>query len=87
MANLISCGGGLLPPGVRIVRPRLLGFRRGGVGGFTKAGDSIVAFSSEGPWRGKLVVDVALAIFLAVLTARFFKFRPFLAGGCFCSSK
>lgn len=49
IASLTSCGGGLAPPGVRMVRPKLLGFRRGGVGGFTKDGESIVDLSSEGP--------------------------------------
>lgn len=40
MASLISCGGNLLLPGVSKVRPRLLGFRRGGEGGFTNAGEA-----------------------------------------------
>lgn len=40
MASLTSCGGTLLLPGVSNVRPRLLGLRRGGEGGFTNAGEA-----------------------------------------------
>lgn len=78
----------MLPPGVNSVRPRLLGFRRGGVGGLTNAGDSIVvAVASVCICNGRLAVDAALEEFLDVTTARFFRLRPFLGGGCFCSSK
>ena len=88
VGGIVSCGMGLLPPGVNNVRPRLLGFRRGGVGGFTKAGDSIVVDAvSVCICNGRLVVDAALGECLAVTTARFLRLRPFLGGGCFCSSK
>ena len=89
MASLISCGGALLVPGVRSVSPRLLGFRFAGVGGLTNDGEAIdwrltVSFAG----RGRLVVeDAARACGRVVLTARFFRLRPFLGGGSFCSSK
>ena len=88
MASLISCGGALLLPGVKSVSPRLLGFRFAGVGGLTKEGEAMeemLALSSTG--NGKLVVEDARLGCRAVLTARFFRLRPFLGGGCFCSSK
>lgn len=88
MASLISCGGALLLPGVSNVSPRLLGFRLDGVGGLTKFGEvmEVVLIGSTGG-RGKLEVEAARPGFLEVLTARFFRFRPFLGGGCFCNSK
>lgn len=33
------------------------------------------------------MVDAALDVCRDVFTARFLRFRPFLGGGCFCSSK
>lgn len=75
----------MLAAGVSIVKPKLLGLRLGGGGGLTNDGENIAASGSSR--RGRLVVDAALAEFLAVTTARFFKLRPFLGGGCFCSSK
>ena len=87
MASLISCGGALLIPGVNKVRPKLLGFRFCGVGGFTKAGEAKGATPSTAG-RGRLDVDeVALPVFREVLTARFLRLRPFFGGGCFWSSK
>lgn len=77
----------MLPPGVSIVNPRLLGRRRGGVGGLTNDGDKTESAGSDWTCNGKLVVDAALPVFLAVLTARFLRFRPLRGGGCFCSSK
>ena len=74
--------------GVSNVSPRLLAFRLGGVGGFTKAG--VVTFgrlSTLIGGRGRLVVDAALEVPRDVSTARFFRFRPFFVGACFCSSK
>ena len=88
IASRICCGGGFVEAGVRIVKPRLLGFLLGGVGGFTNEGEAIVErleCSSAG--RGRLVVEAARPGFRDVLTARFFRLRPFLGGGCFCSSK
>lgn len=93
MASRISCGGDLLIPGVNSVRPRLLGFRLGGEGGFTKAGDA-KDFPSSGSagvgcgcdWSGRLELETALGC-RAVLTAKFFRLRPFFDGGCFCNSK
>ena len=85
---MASCGGALLVPGVRSVRPRLLGFRLGGVGGFTNEGEIIGEESMLlGAGNGKLVVEAARPGCRLVLTARFFKLRPFLGGGCFCNSK
>ena len=75
--------------GVRSVSPRLLGFLFGGVGGLTKDGEEadegLSVFAMGG--SGKLVVEAARAGCREVLTARFFKLRPFLGGGCFCNSK
>ena len=42
IASLICCGGAFIDAGVRIVKPRLLGFRLGGEGGLTKDGDMIL---------------------------------------------
>ena len=70
---------------MRIVSPRLLGLRFGGVGGFTKAGD--MTLGSDSTLRsGKLGVEAFLAGaagapgVLEVFTARFFRFRPFFGG-------
>ena len=87
MVSLTSCGICFAGAGVNIVSPRLLGFLRGGVGGFTNDGESMLAFASDGTLSGKLVVEDALPGCLVVFTARFFRLRPFLGGGCFCSSK
>lgn len=70
-----------------MVKPKLLGFRRGGGGGLTKDGERTGAVASGWIWSGRLVVDAARGPCLEVLTARFLRFRPFLGGGCFCSSK
>ena len=80
-------------PGVKSVKPKLLGFRLGGDGGLTNPGDASEGTSStssdivEGCGIGRLVVEAALPGWRAVLTARFFRLRPFFGGGCFCSSK
>jgi hypothetical protein len=68
--------------GVRIVNPRLLGLRFGGVGGFTNEGDMMLGSSSLclSTANGRLGVDAALPVNLFVLTARFFRLRPFLGG-------
>lgn len=41
IASLISCGGALLLPGVKSVKPKLLGFRFAGVGGLTNEGEEM----------------------------------------------
>ena len=88
IASLTSWGGNLLIPGVKSVSPRLLGFLLGGDGGFTNEGDATVdVLPTLAIDRGRLDVDEALAAPREVLTARFFRFRPFLGGGCFWSSK
>ena len=74
----------MLLPGVKSVSPRLLGFRLGGVGGLTKDGEVFILLDGG---SGKLVVEAARAECREVLTARFLRLRPFLGGGCFCSSK
>lgn len=84
--SLISFGGALLLEGVRRVRPRLLGFRFCGVGGFTKVGDEIAAIPFT-PGSGKLVVDDVRPVFRDVSTARFLRLRPFFGALGFCSSK
>lgn len=62
IASRISWGGALVVPGVRRVRPRLLGFRFGGVGGLTKDGDPIDDKASPfGSGSGRLVVEEAFA--------------------------
>ena len=85
MASLISCGGALLCPGVRSVRPRLLGFRFAGVGGLTKAGDAMdCKFTLSLAGKGRLVVEAAARVWgRVVVTARFLRLRPFRGGGCF----
>lgn len=75
-----------------MVNPRLLGFLRvEGVGGFTNAGESMLLESSVCILNGRLVVEVdallAVAVCRVVFTARPFRLRPFLGGGCFCNSK
>lgn len=83
IASRICCGGGFADAGVRIVNPRLLGFRFGGVGGFTNEGDMMLGSGSALRASGRLGVD-ALRLgapgVREVLTARFFKLRPFLGG-------
>lgn len=72
----------LSSPGVWIVKPRLLGFLLGGVGGLTKEGefgaDDVVSFFAS----GKDAVEAARPVFnkLDVFTARFLRFLGFLAG-------
>lgn len=90
IASLISWGKALLLPGVSSVSPRLLGFRFGGEGGFTKAGEFPFPLTKASLFMmgsGRLVVEAALDVPLEVSTARFFKLRPFLEGACFWSSK
>ena len=88
IASLISCGGALLRPGVKSVRPRVLDFRIDGVGGLKKVGgETSGAFSSAGVGNGRRADEEPRPGFRDVLTARFFKLRPFLGGGCFWSSK
>ena len=83
IASFTSGGAGLLP-GVRRVRLKLLGFRFCGDGGFTNPGERIAGnVSATSGFNGKLVVDAARPVCLLVLTARFLRLRPFLAGGCF----
>lgn len=68
---------------MRIVSPRLLGFRLGGVGGFTKEGDMTLGSDSTLRASGRLGVDAfrpGAPGVLEVLTARFFKLRPFFGG-------
>lgn len=85
---MISCGAALFVEGVSSVRPRLLGFRFGGVGGLTNADDApFDRLSLFGAGKGRLVVDAAREVPLDVSTARFLRFRPFFGGACFCSSK
>lgn len=81
----------MVPPGVRIVKPKLLGFLRDGVGGLTNDGENIVVVSRISVRIGRLVVEIealfAVAVCRVVFTARPFRLRPFLGGGCFCNSK
>ena len=86
---MISSGGALLAPGVSKVRPRLLGFRLAGVIGLTKEGDARDVEGSILPvGNGRLAVDEDPRPELReVFTARPFRLRPFLGGGCFWSSK
>lgn len=85
MASLICCGAAFIVAGVRIVRPRLLGFRLGGEGGLTKEGDMILGSGSVACVcaSGRLVVDDALPGVRVVFTARFFRLRPFFGGAAF----
>ena len=85
MASLICCGAAFIVAGVRIVRPRLLGFRVGGEGGLTKEGDMILGSGSVACVcaSGRLVVDDALPGVRVVFTARFFRLRPFFGGAAF----
>jgi len=85
IASRISWSAGLAEPGVNRVSPRLLGFRLEGVLGLKKPGESSARGSVEG--KGRLAVDRGLAGARDVLTARFFRLRPFRGGGCFANSK
>lgn len=87
MASLICCGGGFIDAGVRIVNPRLLGFRLGGDGGLTNEGDMMLGSGSAFCTSGRLVADDARPGAREVLTARFLRFLPFFGGAGFCSSK
>lgn len=82
--------GKLLVLGVVMVRPRLLGLRLGGVGGFMNVGEAGAEVLSILPASGKEAVETARPKGNApvVLTAKFFRLRAFLAGvaGC-CISK
>jgi hypothetical protein len=83
MASLICCNGGFDDAGVRIVKPRLLGFLLGGEGGLTKDGDMILGSDSMFCESGRLVVDDARPGVREVTTARFFRLRPFFGGAAF----
>ena len=83
MASLICCGRGFVDAGVRMVKPRLLGFRLGGEGGLTNEGDMTLGTGSTLCASGKLVVDDARPGVREVFTARFFRLRPFLGGAAF----
>lgn len=83
IANLICCGAGLIDAGVRIVKPRLLGFRLGGEGGLTKEGDMMLGSGSTFCESGKLVVEDARPGVREVFTARFLRLRPFFGGAAF----
>lgn len=87
VAGIVSRVGKLLLPGVCIVKPRLLGRRLGGVGGFTKDGELgaevvVVTGASLFVAAGKAAVDISRPTpkELEVFTAKFFKFLGFLAG-------
>jgi hypothetical protein len=84
VGGIASRGIELLLAGVMIVRPRLLIFRRGGVGGFTKAGDTgAMTLSIDGASATKEADATARPSeygAVDVLTARFFRFRAFFAG-------
>ena len=74
---------------MRRVSPRLLPFLFGGVRGFTNEGEPIddISGAAAGILRGRFRVVGCCPGLPVVLTARFFRFRPFLGGGCFCISK
>jgi hypothetical protein len=80
---LICLSGAFIDAGVRMVKPRLLGFRFGGEGGLTKDGDMILGSVSILFASGKLVVEDARPGVLVVFTARFFRLRPFFGGAAF----
>ena len=76
----------LLFAGVIMERPRLVSFRFGGVGGFTKAGEAGADSRSAGGSSPAIDADATarpsenVAVAVAVFTARFFKLRAFFAG-------
>jgi len=71
---------------VTIVRPKLLNFRRGGVGGFTKTGDtgsetlSVVVAVCEAAKGAEVTTRLKEYVAVVVSTARFLRFRAFFAG-------
>jgi len=69
-------------PGVWMVKPRLLGFLLGGVGGLTKEGEPGAENVDSFFTSGKDAEEAARPVFnkLDVFTARFFRFLGFLAG-------
>lgn len=69
-------------PGVWMVKPRLLGFLLGGVGGLTKEGELGTGDVDSFFTSGKDAEEAARPAFnkLDVFTARFFRFLGFLAG-------
>ncbi len=76
----------LLLAEVTMVRPRLLNFRRGGVGGFTKTGDtgadtlSIVVAVCEADKGAAVTTRLNEYVAVVVSTARFLRLRAFFAG-------
>jgi len=72
----------LLLAEVTMVRPRLLNFRRGGVGGFTKTGDtlSIVVVVCEADKGAAVTTRLNEYVAVVVSTARFLRLRAFFAG-------
>jgi hypothetical protein len=76
----------LLLDEVTIVRPRLLNFRRGDVGGFTKTGDtgadtlSIAVNVCEGAEGAEVTIRLKEYVAVVVSTAKFLRLRGFLAG-------
>lgn len=91
VGGISRVGRALFLPPVCSVRARVLGLRLGGVGGFTKEGDDGAeedggAFCTDG--RFDAVAGRPKPSDPDVLTARFFRFRGFLAGVVGrCSSK
>jgi hypothetical protein len=71
---------------VTMVRPKLLNFRRGGVGGFTNTGDtgagalSIAVIICEGATGAEVTARLKGYVAVAVSTARFLRLRAFFAG-------
>ena len=76
----------LLLAGVTMVKPRLLIFRRGGVGGFTNTGDtgagtlSIVVTVCEAAGGAEVTARLKEYVAVVVSTARFLRLRAFFAG-------
>lgn len=70
-----------------MVKPKLLNFRRGGVGGFTNVGEigaeslsTAVAITGGEAKGADVTVRLREYVAVVVSTARFFKFRAFFAG-------
>jgi hypothetical protein len=71
---------------VTMVKPKLLNFRRGGVGGFTNTGDtgagalSIAVIICEGAEGAEVTTRLKEYVAVDVSTARFLRLRGFFAG-------